>query len=216
MDNFGQAWQTPETVTMPYQPHDPRRQPAGPYAPPGHHAPRQVQYNLGTAKLNKKFGALGTVVWVILGVVFAGGAIVSVVAQSIVPVALAVIGCVMAAVRRLVRHRRTFVIDKRAMGTITIGDQGIAIANVQGLANFFPWHEIDAIGVLRWKENIAFRSGSPRVAQLLPPLRPGVPVYLPISLIYVEAPNEEVIGALRHFAGPRFVGAGLDKNALGG
>ncbi|MBF8184708.1 hypothetical protein ITP53_02910 [Nonomuraea sp. K274] len=199
-------------MTTPYQPEDQRRQ----YAPASRNPPQQVQYNLGTAKLNKKFGTLGTVVWVILGVVFAGGVIVSVVAQSIVPIGLVVIACIMVVARRFLRPRRTGVIGKQAMGTITIGGQGIAIANVQGRANVFSWNEIDAIGVLRWKENIAFRSGSARVAQMLRPMRPGVPVYLPISLLYVEAPNEEVIGALHHFAGPRFVGVDLEKSALGG
>lgn len=212
LDNCGQEWQTPETVTTPYQPqnHPPQ------YAPAGQNPPQQVQYNLGTAKLNKKFGTLGTAVGVILGVVLAGGAIVSVAAQSIVPIGLAVIACVMVVARRFLRPGRTGVIGKQAMGTITISGQGILIANVQGRANGFSWNEIDAIGVLRWKENIAFRSSSARVAQMLPPMRPGVPVYLPISLHYVEAPNEEVIGALRYFAGPRFVGVDLEKGALRG
>ncbi|MCP2322197.1 hypothetical protein HDA40_000704 [Hamadaea flava] len=61
-----------------------------------------------------------------------------------------------------------------------------------------------------------FRSGSARVAQLLPPMRPGVPVYLPISLVYVEAPDDEVIDALRYFGGQRFVGVDLANNALDG
>ncbi|PZG23144.1 hypothetical protein [Nonomuraea aridisoli] len=195
MDNSRQGWQTPEPLTTPYQPR------------------QQVQYTLGTAKLNKKFGTLGTAVWVILGVVLAGGAIVSVVSQSVVPIGLVVIACVMVVARRFLRPRRTGVIGKQAMGTITIGGRGIAIANVQGRANVFSWNEIDAIGVLRWKQNIVFRSGSPRVAQMLRPMRPGV--YLPISLLYVEAPDEEVIAALHHFAGPRFVGVDLEKNALG-
>jgi hypothetical protein len=192
------------TVTTPFPP----------FAQPSHQPPRYVQYRLGTANLNRKFGTLGTAVAVILGVVIAAGAIVSVVIQSIVPIMLAGAACLLALLRRFLRPGRTGVIGKQAMGTITIGIQGISIANVQGRANSFSWNEIEAVGVLRWKENIAFRSGSARVAQTLRPMRPGVPVYLPISLLYVEAPNEEVIGALRYFAGPRFVGVNLEKNAL--
>jgi hypothetical protein len=201
LDITGPKWQTPEIVTTPYQ--------------HGHQSPsNQVQYSLGTAKLNKKFGAFGTVIWIILGVVLAGAAIWSLVAQSIVPIGLAVVAGVVVLMRRLLGARRSAVIRKRPMGTLTIGVQGIAIANVQGTANVFPWTEIDAIGVLEWKDNIAFRSSSARIAQLLPPMRPGVPVYLPISLIYVEAPREEVVAALRYYAGGRFAGVDLEKDAL--
>jgi hypothetical protein len=182
--------------------------------PPTQNPPQQVQYSLGTAKLNRKFGVLGKSVLVIIGVVLAGGAIWSIVAQSIIPIGLAVVAGVMVILRRFARPRRTGVIGKRPMGTITIGVQGIAIANVQGTANFFPWQEIDAIGVLRWKDNLAFRSTSSRIAQLLPAMRPGVPVYLPISMIYIEAPREEVVAALRYFAGARFAGVDLEKDAL--
>lgn len=203
-------------MTTPYpQPGAPQpNQPQNGQQQPPRQPAQQVQYRLGTAKLNKKFGAAGTVVWIIIGVVVAGGLIVSVVTQSIVPGALAAVAGVMVILRRFARPRRTGVIGKQAMGSITIGTQGIAIANVQGTANVFPWEEIEAIGVLSWKENIAFRSRSPRIAQLLPPMRPGVPVYLPISIIYIEAPREEVVAALQHFAGPRFAGVGLEKDAL--
>lgn len=187
-----------------------------PYQPPNPSPPQQVQYSLGTAKLNRKFGAAGTVVLVLLGAVLAVAVVWSIVGTSIVPVGLAVIACIMVLARRFLRPRRTGVIGKQPMGTITIGAEGIAIANVQGTANFFPWQEIDAIGVLRWKDNIAFRSSSARIAQLMRPMRAGVPVYLPVSLIYVEAPNEEVVAALRYFAGSRFAGVDLDKNALSG
>jgi hypothetical protein len=170
--------------------------------------------NRDYALLNRKFGAAGTVIWIILGVVLAGGAIVSIVSQSIVPIALCAIAGVMVLARRFARPRRTGVIGKQAMGSITIGTQGIAIANVQGTANVFPWEEIEAIGVLSWKDNIAFRSSSPRIAQLLPPMRPGVPVYLPISIIYIEAPREDVVAALQYYAGGRFAGVNLEKDAL--
>jgi hypothetical protein len=174
----------------------------------------QVQYSLGTAKLSHKYGALGTVVWIVLGVVLAGGAIWSLAARSIVPIGLAVAACLIVILRRFLRPRRTGVIANQAMGSITIGVQGIAIANVQGKANIFPWQEIEAIGVLRWKDNIAFRSTSMRIAQILPAMKPGVPVYIPISLLYIEAPRETVVAALRHYAGGRFVGVDLDKEAL--
>ncbi|MEV6965102.1 hypothetical protein AB0M47_08280 [Hamadaea sp. NPDC051192] len=200
-------------MTTPIHPQNP---PAA-YPTPGQQPPPQyVQYTLGTAKLSKKFGTLGTVVWIILGVVLVIGGVVSVAIHSIVPIGLAGAAAVMVLLRRFLRPGRTGVIGKQAMGTMTIGVQGIAIANVQGRANSFAWNEIDAVGVLRWKQNIVFRSGSARVAQLLPPMRPGVPVYLPISLIYVEAPDDEVINALRYFGGQRFVGVDLANNALDG
>ncbi|WP_027942149.1 hypothetical protein [Amycolatopsis taiwanensis] len=190
-------------MTSPYPP-----QPRNP------HPPQQVQYNLGTAKLNKKFGVLGTWTVGIVGVVLVGGAIWSLAAQTIVPIGLAVAAALLAILRRFLLPNRTGVIDKRAMGSITIGTQGIAIANVEGKANVFSWQEIEAIGVLRWKENIVFRSVSPRIAQALRPMKPGVPVYLPISILYIEAPREEVVAALRHYAGGRFAGVDLDKDAL--
>ncbi|WP_460517682.1 hypothetical protein [Flindersiella endophytica] len=192
-------------MTTPYP-----QQPQQPHQPP-----QQVQFRLGTAKLNKNFGVAGAVIGIIVGVVIAAGALISALAQSIVPIALAALAAVMVMLRRILRPRRSGVIARQAMGSITIGTQGIAIANVQGTTNVFPWEEIEAIGVLSWKDNIAFRSSSPRIAQILPPMRPGVPVYLPISLLYIEAPREEVVAALQYYAGGRFAGAGLDKDTFG-
>jgi hypothetical protein len=176
----------------------------------------QVRYNLGTAKLSQNYGTTGRAILILLGVVLAVGGILSLWARSIVPIGLAVVACLLVMLRRVLMPGRSGVIGSRSMGSITIGVQGIAVANVQGRTNVFSWQEIEAIGVLQWKDNIAFRSRSPRIAQLLPPMRPGVPVYLPISIAYIEAPRETVIAALQYYAGGRFVGAGLAKEALGG
>jgi len=184
--------------------------------PQNRNFPQQVQYNLGTAKLNKKLGTLGSVILIILAIVLAGGAIWSLVAKSIVPIMLAIIGSFMAILRRFLWPGRTGVIAKYGMGSITIGVHGIAVGNVQGKANVFSWQEIEAIGVLQYKENIVFRSRSARIAQILPPMTPGVPVYPAISIRYIEAPREQVVAALQYYAGGRFVGVDLKKEALAG
>ena len=170
-----------------------------------------IQYRLSTRNLHAKVGPFGHNS-LIIGAVFTVIGVITAAATQIW--FLVVVGPLLwlIAIARLWARNRVST-GVRELGTMTIGPDGLHVANPQGLANVASWRDIETIGFVGGKDTLCFGSRS-RLGPGWKQTRAGLPVYEVLSMMFIEADPAHVQQTLQYWAGGRYRGSGLRPEAL--